>query len=96
MRNNPTFSTLFHSTTRPLFKLPLQPSNRLHTARLSSVIVHRAHSTVLGATFCVVKRVRLICASNVTFTISYLSYLLRQFAEWEAYLYDRKGADLNV
>ena len=34
--------------------------------------------------------------SNVTFTISYLLYLIRQFAEWEAYLYDRKRADLNV
>ena len=46
--------------------------------------------------FVSVKRVRPTCPSNVTLTISYLLYLIRQFAEWEAYLYGRKRANLNV
>ena len=41
--------------------------------------------------FVSVERICPTCLSNVTFTISYLLYLIRQFAEWETYLYDRKG-----
>ena len=46
--------------------------------------------------FVFVKRVRPTCPPNVTFTILYLLYIIRQFAEWEPYLYGRKGAGLNV
>ena len=74
------------------------PAQRPVTRSFDVFYLHlnMGHSTVLGATFVSVKRVRPTCPSNVTFTISYLLYLIRQFAEWEAYLYDRKGADLNI
>ena len=41
--------------------------------------------------FVSVKCVCPTCLSNVTFTISYLLYLLRQFAEWEASIWQKMG-----
>ena len=44
MRRNLTLSTLFHSSTRPLLKLPLQPSQP--TSYSASELVHSAYASM--------------------------------------------------
>ena len=85
-----------------MFSMFLQSGVPRHFLRIESTKttsmedVSGSFHSIVGHFLCPSKRVRQTCSSNVTFTISYFWYLIRWFAEWQAYLYERKWADLYV